>query len=242
MTSSARLQHEADSARAGLSAALDELRGSVTTTALTNGAMTFAKEGSSAVARAAVDRAMASPLAALLIGAGIVLLMSGGKGSSDGGVIEKGNSAVRDAASKLGSVGSAIASTAASALTTTKQASGSVLNMAKDAAGQVTSTASQAAHLATDSYGKAKDLLAQARSRAARRSPTRRKLVATPRAGSSSSPGSSRSGRGFGRRLQGRRFGRQPAAHRGRTALHGQASKEGGRQGRPRWPNRSPIR
>jgi hypothetical protein len=33
--------------------------------------MTFAKEGSSAVARAAIDRAMASPLAAMLIGAGL---------------------------------------------------------------------------------------------------------------------------------------------------------------------------
>jgi hypothetical protein len=50
MTSSARLQHEADAARAGLSSALEDLRHSVTTTAITNGAMTFAKEGSNAVA------------------------------------------------------------------------------------------------------------------------------------------------------------------------------------------------
>jgi len=57
MTSSARLQEEANVARAGLSSALDDLRSSVTTTALTNGAMTFAKEGSTAVARAAIDSA-----------------------------------------------------------------------------------------------------------------------------------------------------------------------------------------
>ena len=76
MTSSARLQQEATVARAGLSSALDELRESVTTTALTNGAMTFAKEGSTAVARAAIDRAMTSPLAAMLIGAGVVMLKS----------------------------------------------------------------------------------------------------------------------------------------------------------------------
>ena len=63
MTSSARLQEEANIARAGLSTALEELRQSVTTTAITNGAMTFAKEGSSKVAQAAVDRAMANPLA-----------------------------------------------------------------------------------------------------------------------------------------------------------------------------------
>ena len=43
MTSSARLQQEADVARAGLSSALEELRQSVTTTAITNGAMTLAK-------------------------------------------------------------------------------------------------------------------------------------------------------------------------------------------------------
>ena len=49
MTSSARLQEEANAARAGLSAALEELRQSVTTTAITNGAMTFAKDGSTAV-------------------------------------------------------------------------------------------------------------------------------------------------------------------------------------------------
>ena len=72
MTSSARLEQEATSARAGLSSALDDLKSSVTTTAITNGAMTFAKEGSTAVARAAIDRAMASPLAAMLIGAGVV--------------------------------------------------------------------------------------------------------------------------------------------------------------------------
>jgi len=66
MTSTVRLQNEADAARAGLSTALDDLRSSVTTTTLTNGAMTFAKEGSTAVARAAIDRAMASPLAAMV--------------------------------------------------------------------------------------------------------------------------------------------------------------------------------
>ena len=54
MTSSARLQPEADSTRAGLSHTLDELRNSVTTAALTNGAMTFAKEGSATIARAAI--------------------------------------------------------------------------------------------------------------------------------------------------------------------------------------------
>ena len=94
MTSSARLQQEANVARAGLSSALDELKQSVTTTAITNGAMTFAKEGSNAVARAAVDRAMASPVAAMMIGAGILMLMIGDKkvGSAVGSLVDQGKS------------------------------------------------------------------------------------------------------------------------------------------------------
>jgi len=99
MTSSARLQQEANVARAGLSSALEELKQSVTTTAITNGAMTFAKEGSNAVARAAVDRAMASPVAAMMIGAGILMLMIGDKkvGSAVGSLVEQGKSAVKSA-------------------------------------------------------------------------------------------------------------------------------------------------
>src|SRR3954463_3510871 len=107
MTSSARLQQEADAARAGLSSALEELKSSVTTTAITNGAMTFAKEGSSAVARAAIDRAMASPVAAMMIGAGVVMLMLGDKkvGSTLGGLVDQGKSAVKSAASAVSSMG-----------------------------------------------------------------------------------------------------------------------------------------
>jgi phage-related protein len=71
----------------------------VTTTAITNGAMTFAKEGSNAVARAAVDRAMASPVAAMMIGAGLLMLMVGDKkvGSAVGSLVEQGKSAVKSA-------------------------------------------------------------------------------------------------------------------------------------------------
>src|SRR5476651_1818040 len=101
MTSSARLQDDASAARAGFAAALDELRSSVTTTAITNGAMTFAKDGSSALAKAAVDRALASPFAALLIGAGVVMLMSTDKNSGVGSVVAKGDSLIRDSAAAL---------------------------------------------------------------------------------------------------------------------------------------------
>ena len=49
MTSSARLQQEANAAARAFHG-FRGLKSSVTTTAITNGAMTFAKEGSSAVA------------------------------------------------------------------------------------------------------------------------------------------------------------------------------------------------
>jgi ElaB/YqjD/DUF883 family membrane-anchored ribosome-binding protein len=107
MTSSARLQQEADQARAGLSSALEDLKSSVTTTALTNGAMTFARDGSSAVAKAAVDKAMSNPFAALMIGAGVAMLMMGDKkvGSAIGGLVEHGKSAVKTAADSVTHMG-----------------------------------------------------------------------------------------------------------------------------------------
>ncbi len=161
MTSSAKLQHQADQARHGLSSALDDLRSSVTTTALTNGAMTFAKDGSSAVAKAAVDRAMANPLAAMLIGAGIVMLMSSDKSSGVGSAIDKGNSVIKDAAGAMGGIGSTLMGAASAVLGATKTATGTAVDTAKNAADQVSSAATDAAHLATDTYGKAKDAIAK---------------------------------------------------------------------------------
>jgi ElaB/YqjD/DUF883 family membrane-anchored ribosome-binding protein len=75
MTSSASLQRDAEAARSGLSRTLDELRGTMTTTAISAGATALAKESGTAVARAAVERATAQPLAALLIGAGLFMLL-----------------------------------------------------------------------------------------------------------------------------------------------------------------------
>lgn len=159
MTSSARLQEDAKVARAGLSSALDELRDSVTTTALTNGAMTFAKEGSTAVARAAIDRAMASPLAAMLIGAGVVMLLAG-KETKAGEIAEKGDAAVRAAAGSVSSAGSSLAGAAGAAYDATKHAATATLDAAGAATDRVKAAASGASSMATDAYGKARDLAA----------------------------------------------------------------------------------
>lgn len=136
MTSSDRLQHQADQARAGLSSALDDLRSSVTTTALTNGAMTFAKDGSSALAKAAVDRAMAHPLAALLIGAGVTMLMASGEN---------------------GTAGKAVGNAAAAAQDNAKAAGKAVTDAASTAVAGVGAAVTGAAQAATGTYDKAKD-------------------------------------------------------------------------------------
>ena len=181
MTSTVRLQHEADAARAGLSTALDDLRNSVTTTALTNGAMTFAKEGSSAVARAAIDRAMASPLAAMLIGAGVIMLMTNTKGTAVSGIVEKGNDAIRQTATSIGSIGSKLATGAADGYAATREAAGSVLDTAKNAAGKVSSTASQTNEDLGGTYDKAKGTVAKGREQAQSTLDDAQKLVADTR-------------------------------------------------------------
>jgi len=159
MTSSARLEQEATSARAGLSTALDDLKSSVTTTAITNGAMTFAKEGSSAVARAAIDRAMASPLAAMLIGAGVVMLLAGNnKESKVGEVAAKGNELLKSAASSLAGLGSGIASVASGTMSAASRASGSVAETTSSTADKVKGAAYDAAAMASGGYDKARAL------------------------------------------------------------------------------------
>jgi hypothetical protein len=160
MTSSARLQQEANVARAGLSSALDELRDSVTATALTNGAMTFAKEGSTAVARAAIDRALASPLAAMLIGAGVVMLLAG-KDSKVGEIAGKGDGAVRSAAGHVAGAGSSVAGAAGTAYDATKNAATAAMGAAGAATDRVKAATSSATAMATDSYDKARELAAQ---------------------------------------------------------------------------------
>jgi hypothetical protein len=122
---------------------------------------------------------MASPLAAMLIGAGIVMLMSGGsKDSKVGAAVDKGNSAIKSTASTLAGVGSSIAGAASSALSAVSRASGTVSSAASHATDAVSGTAAAAADrvktaatdasdMATGTYdaarAKAADLAAQGR-------------------------------------------------------------------------------
>lgn len=154
MTSSAHLQEEANAARAGLSSALDELRQSVTTTAITNGAMTFAKDGSTAVARAAVDRAMANPLATMVIGAGLLLLLAGDKkvGNALGSLVDKGTSAAKSAAESVSST----------AQNLTERVTSSADNVTSSAAARM----SEAQGMRAEGQQRASDMLAKGKEQA----------------------------------------------------------------------------
>ena len=158
MTSSARLQEEANVARAGLSSALEDLKQSVTTTAITNGAMTFAKDGSSAVARAAVDRAMANPLATMVIGAGLLLLLAGDKkvGSAVGSLVEKGTSAAKSAADSVSSAAGSV----------TDRVAGSAADGAEDAKGMLAKGQQQASDMMAKGREQAGDMMAKGKEQA----------------------------------------------------------------------------
>jgi hypothetical protein len=164
MTSSVRLQVEANVARAGLSTALEELRQSVTTTAITNGAMTFAKEGSTAVAQAAVDRAMASPVAAMMIGAGLVMLMVGDKkvGSAVGSLVEQGKSAVKSATETASSTASSLADRVSG---TTDQATGQAQAMLADGQQQAKDVLAKGREQGEQVLEQAEQLIEQGRGR-----------------------------------------------------------------------------
>jgi hypothetical protein len=164
MTSSARLQHEAEAARANLAHSLDELRGTITATALTSAGVALAKEGSSALARAAVHRAGANPLAALLIGAGVVLLLSkagstanGSNGSvarGPGHLVDRANQAIKGAAAAVGNAVSGGRHAASNVAETAK-------GFASTASETVSTTATQVNDVAREKAAQAKELVEQ---------------------------------------------------------------------------------
>jgi hypothetical protein len=169
--SAADLQREAESARAGLSNTLDELRNSLTTAAITNGAMTIAKEGSTTLARVAVERARANPLAALLIGAGVVMLLNYDKNGGSGELVRR---VTRSAIGAVKGAASATGSRAGDAVQTARKVSRDVADQAcgaiEDAAGQVEGTAAYVADRARQAAGygvdKARGLAAEVQGKA----------------------------------------------------------------------------
>ncbi|WP_428547993.1 hypothetical protein [Reyranella sp.] len=164
--SAADLQREAESTRAGLSNTLDELRSSLTTAAITSGAMTIAKEGSTTLARVAVARARANPLAALLIGAGVMMMLNYDRDGS-GQLVQRVASSVTGAVKRATSMAGAAAGDAVHAA---RAMSHDVADQARDAVDDAEETAAHVAdrarHAVKSGVDKARGLATDAQGRA----------------------------------------------------------------------------
>jgi hypothetical protein len=155
--SAADLQREAESTRAGLSNTLDELRNSLTSAAITNGAMTIAKEGSTTLARVAVERARANPLAALLIGAGVMMLLHYDKQGA-GQLVQRVTKSVTGAVKGAKSIaGGAAGDAVHAARKMSRNAADQARGAAQDATGQLEDTAAQVADRARHAVGNGVD-------------------------------------------------------------------------------------
>jgi hypothetical protein len=146
MTTSARLQREADAARLGLADTLGQLRHGMAPTALSGEALALAKDTGLSLVKSLTDQARANPVPALLIGAGLVMLLTrttGGDVASAAGTVLKsaastGADAAQGAASATGQAVKDAASAAAGAASSATTAAGdAVLDTAERAATSV---------------------------------------------------------------------------------------------------------
>jgi uncharacterized protein YjbJ (UPF0337 family) len=169
MTSSAQLQREADAARIGLADTLGQLRDGVAPSALSGEAIALVKDSGLSILKALSDSARANPVPALLIGAGLTMLLTRTTGSDVMGVATStlksaaatGAGAARSASTGLAGAASSAASGIAGAAS---NAASSVSGAARDAASGVASTVAGAA---SGVVGAAKDTVKGAADRTA---------------------------------------------------------------------------
>jgi hypothetical protein len=170
MTSSAQLQREADAVRVGLADTLGQLRDGVAPSALSGEVIALVKDGGLSIVKALVEQARANPVPALLIGAGLTMLLTRTTG---GDVMGVANSALKSAAatgagaarSAASGVASAASSAAVAASGTVKDAVVGGAERASAAVGEASSavresvvgTVDQARERATETYATAKD-------------------------------------------------------------------------------------
>ncbi|SKA01510.1 hypothetical protein SAMN02745126_03142 [Enhydrobacter aerosaccus] len=181
MSMTESLERQAETVRSDLSVTLEALRGSMTRTALTSGATALAKEGGATVARAAVRRASDNPFAALLIGAGMLMLLTGKPNGSAGAgqIVTRATKAVKGAVSKVtgatadaaDTVGNTVSNARTSAAGTASQSVAAAADWTAtktgDAVAGVSSTAATVTAAAQAKLDKAADALAQGRDRLA---------------------------------------------------------------------------
>jgi hypothetical protein len=175
MTSSAQLQREAELARVGLADTLGQLRDGVAPSALSGQALALVKESGLSILKALADQARANPVPALLIGAGLTMLLTRTTGSDVLGAATStlksaaatGAEAARGAASSVASAASGAAIAAKEAVADAAvRAAGSAVDAAAAAGDRVASTmASASESMATgvragkETVGSAKDRL-----------------------------------------------------------------------------------
>jgi hypothetical protein len=172
MTSSAQLQREADAARIGLADTLGQLRDGVAPSALSGEAIALVKDSGLSILKALSDSARANPVPALLIGAGLTMLLTRTTGSDVMGVATStlksaaatGADAARSAASGVaGAAAGAASSVAGAAKEAVKGAADRTANAVMDTAAavsdRVAGSAVSAHHTAVDSMASVKDSL-----------------------------------------------------------------------------------
>jgi hypothetical protein len=151
MTSSAQLQREADAARVGLADTLGQLRDGVAPSALSGEAIALVKDSGLSILKSLADAARANPVPALLIGAGLTMLLTRTTGSDVMGVA---TSTLRSAAiTGAGAARSAAAGVAGAA----SSATSGIAEAASNAASSVAGAASSAAGAAKDAVKGAAD-------------------------------------------------------------------------------------
>ena len=172
MTSSAQLQREADAARVGLADTLGQLRDGVAPSALSGEAIALVKDSGLSILKSLADSARANPVPALLIGAGLTMLLTRTTGSDVMGVATStlkgaaatGADAVRSAASGVaGATSSAASSVAGAAKEVVKGATDRTADVVMDSAAAVSDRVAESAvsahHTAVDSMASVKDRL-----------------------------------------------------------------------------------
>ena len=139
MTSSAHLQREADAARVGLADTLGQLRDGVAPSALSGEAIALVKDSGLSILKSLADSARANPVPALLIGAGLTMLLTRTTGSDVMGVATSTlKSAAASGVDAARSAASGVAGAASSAASSVAGAASGVAGAAKDAVKGVT--------------------------------------------------------------------------------------------------------
>ena len=153
MRESSHLQREAEAQRAGLANTLGQLRQGVTGQAISNEISGVVRDASLSLVKSFAESARSNPGAALLIGAGLTMMLTRTSGSD---VMSVANSAIRAAASAGGSVAGSVAGTVAdTARSVAGQASEKLGGAAGSVAGQVKGAVSGIANTVSATAGSA---------------------------------------------------------------------------------------